>query len=72
MGICLRIKGVVNIEYEIGTADFFHCFFSTICYHLENKKWGSKYPVTMNNLYEGKFKCQYISIAINELNSIKG
>lgn len=71
MAICLRIKGALNIIYEIGTADFFHCFFSNISYYLENKKWGSKYPVIMTNLYEGKLKRQYINSAINELNDIQ-
>lgn len=40
--------------YPIGSADFFHSFFSTICYNLEEKKWGSKYPHVMNRLYQGK------------------
>ena len=36
--------------YEIGTASFLHSFFSTVAYRLENNRWGSKFPVIMNEL----------------------
>ena len=28
--------------YPIGTSDFLHAFFSTVCGRLENGKWGSR------------------------------
>ncbi|EAH2267933.1 hypothetical protein D4934_14810, partial [Listeria monocytogenes] len=28
--------------FSIGTSDFFHSFFSTVCVNLENMNWGSK------------------------------
>lgn len=52
---------------EIGGADFFYSFFSTICYNLENKVWGSKYPIIMNNLYEGRIKNNILTEAKDEL-----
>lgn len=48
--------------YEIGTGDFFNSWFSTINYHLENREWGAKYPVLMNDFYKGAV----------HLNSLKG
>ncbi|RYI28804.1 hypothetical protein EVU96_12790 [Bacillus infantis] len=40
--------------YELGHSDFIHSFFSTISYHLEEEGWGTKYPLLMNELYNGK------------------
>ena len=57
--------------YPIGTGDFFHSFFSTICYNLEHKIWGSKYPLIMNELYQGKVKCHDIKKIQKELFSIQ-
>lgn len=57
--------------FSIGTGDFFHSFFSTICGNLENMKWGSKYPIVMNNLYEGEISVKDIHEAQKELKTIK-
>jgi len=57
--------------YQVGTSDFLHAFFSTICFNLENKKWGSKYPYIMNKLYSYCLKYEDIDNAIIELNEIK-
>lgn len=57
--------------YQIGSADFLHSFFSTVAYHLENKKWGSRYPFIMNRLYQGELSAEEISSAINELEEIQ-
>ena len=50
--------------YEIGTGDFLHSFFSTVSYHLENKEWGTVYPVLMEKLYRG-------SVDTGELEELK-
>lgn len=57
--------------YPIGHGDFLHSFFSTVAYHLENKKWGSRFPVIMNELYQGKVSRGHIDKAIEELGIIK-
>lgn len=57
--------------YPIGEGDFFHSFFSTICVNLENSKWGSKYPILMNDLYQGNLNVSKIDKALNELSSIE-
>jgi len=57
--------------YQVGNGDFMHAFFSTICYHLEGKQWGSKYPHLMNELYQGRLKKNNLGKAIVELKDIK-
>lgn len=50
---------------------FCFLFFSTVAYNLENQKWGSRFPVIMNKLYQGELNSSYILEAINELEQIK-
>lgn len=38
-----------DIWNEFGDSDLLHAFFSTICYHLEDNNWGSKYPYVQKN-----------------------
>lgn len=57
--------------YQIGSGDFLHSFFSTVAYNLENKNWGSKFPVIMKKLYQGKIDAENIDLAIDELQQIK-
>ena len=57
--------------YQVGTSDFLHAFFSTICIRLENGKWGSVYPKLMNELYQGRLKNQDINEGMEELGRIK-
>lgn len=42
--------------FQVGTSDFLHSFFSTICIRLEHGKWGSVYPKLMEELYQGCLK----------------
>ena len=56
---------------QIGHGDFLHSFFSTVAYNLEDKKWGSRFPVIMNKLYQGKINREDIEKAIEELGIIK-
>lgn len=57
--------------FQIGSGDFLFSFFSTFAYNLENQKWGSKFPVIMNELYQGELNSTHIPEAINELEQIK-
>lgn len=57
--------------YQIGHGDFLHSFFSTVAYNLEDKKWGSRFPVIMNKLYQGKLNREDTDKAIEELSIIK-
>ncbi|MCG3671598.1 Imm70 family immunity protein [Aliarcobacter butzleri] len=42
---------VDSIWSEFGYSETLYSWFSTICYRLENSKWGSRFPVVMNNFY---------------------
>lgn len=57
--------------YSIGSPDFLHSFFSTICVNLENSNWGSRFSTLMKELYQGKLKHEKIDSAIRELNEIE-
>ena len=51
------------IWYEIGAASFLHSFFSTVAYNLEGGNWGTRFPVIMNELYQGKLtNAKFITI----------
>jgi len=55
----------------LGSGDFLYCFFSNICFHLENKRWGSKFPLLMNNLHNGKLELKDIEKAKEELKDVE-
>lgn len=57
--------------YSIGEPDFLHSFFSTICVNLESGDWGSKFPVLMNELYQGNLEFSKIDLALEELSKIE-
>lgn len=57
--------------FQIGSEDFLFSFFSTVAYNLENQKWGTKFPVIMNELYLGELNSSRIPKAIDELEQMK-
>lgn len=57
--------------FQIGSEDFLFSFFSTVAYNLENQKWGTKFPVIMNELYLGELNSSRIPKAIDELKQMK-
>lgn len=59
------------IWYEIGAASFLHSFFSTVAYNLECGNWGTRFPVIMNELYQGKLANADVPNAKAELNTIE-
>lgn len=50
--------------YQVGAASFLHAFFSTVCFRLENNKWGSRFPRLMNDLYGGRLRCRRVRRAL--------
>lgn len=66
--ICFRVG---NISYEIGTASFLYSFFSTVAYRLEKGRWGSRFPIIMNELYQGQLSFEKALVAKQELKQIK-
>lgn len=59
------------IWYEIGAASFLHSFFSTVAYNLESGNWGTRFPVIMNELYQGELTNANVPNAKVELNTIE-
>lgn len=57
--------------FQIGRADYFDSFFSTVAYYIEEKKWGSKYPLIMRTMYNGEIQPIDADLAINELKDIQ-
>lgn len=53
--------------YEVGTSSFLKSWFSTINFHLEKKKWGSRFPVIMNFLYQGEVSENLLSLLKDEV-----
>lgn len=60
---------VGSITDEIGTADFFHAFFSTVSARLEDR-WGARFPVLLNQLYQGSLPHSQAAAALGELAQI--
>jgi hypothetical protein len=60
-----------NINYEIGNFEFLFAFFSTVSHHLEKNSWGSRFPVLMNELYQGKVSPENLSILIQEIGIVQ-
>lgn len=56
--------------YPLGSEGLVHSFFSTVAYHLEENRWGSKYPSIMKELYHGQLH-NNIDHALRELADIK-
>ncbi len=68
----LRVFLWVDIKrYEIGSPAFFHCFFSTIAYRLENDAWGSVYPRLMLDFYTGRLRVADVPEALRELDAVQ-
>lgn len=57
--------------YQIGTGDFLYAFFSTVCFNLEGGNWGSRFPIIMNELYQGELSKDNIHKAMEELGIMK-
>ncbi|MCI8562829.1 MAG: hypothetical protein HFH69_04860 [Lachnospiraceae bacterium] len=57
--------------FQIGNGDFLYSFFSTVAYHLENENWGSRFPLVMNELYQGKLEAGDVDGAIREVLKIQ-
>lgn len=68
MAIGLKVK---FFWYQIGSGDFMFAFFSTVAHNLEKGNWGTRFPVIMNELYQGEIGVEKIDQALEELRTIK-
>lgn len=57
--------------YTVGTAGLLNSFFSTVFIRLENGNWGSRYPIIMNELYQGNVSVYNLKDCLLELQSIR-
>ena len=57
--------------FQVGTSDFLHSFFSTICIRLEHGKLGRVYPKLMGELYQGCLKNQDLNEGLEELRKVR-
>ncbi|QWX84611.1 immunity 70 family protein [Cellulophaga sp. HaHaR_3_176] len=57
--------------YEIGTSDFLISFFDTIEYRLTKGFFGKKYPIVLNEFYNGNLKYENLEKAERELKDIQ-
>ncbi len=68
MAVGIKVDGIID---EIGTADFFHAFFSTISRHLEPEGWGTEFPTLMKELYQGRLAVRDAPVALAELKNAR-
>lgn len=57
--------------FPLGTADLVSSFFYTIAWRLEQKRWGSRFPVIMGELYEGILPYERLKQASSEMELIQ-
>ncbi|HEL2575999.1 hypothetical protein HO483_10285 [Streptococcus suis] len=57
--------------YTVGSVGFLNSFFSTVFIRLENSKWGSRYPILMNELYYGRVSVYNLKDCLLELQNIR-
>ncbi len=67
MSVTLRLG---NALWEVGSADFFNSFFSTITHHLAPQGLGTRYPA-IENLYAGGLSAELARSARSELQDIR-
>jgi len=54
-------------QFTVGSAAFFHSFFSTVSVRLEGGVWGSRFPALMNELFQGRLSSARVPEATAEL-----
>ena len=54
MAMFLKLVSHGTILTEIGPGGLVHSLFSTIASRLEAGKWGSRFPMVMGDLYQGR------------------
>lgn len=68
MGVGLQVGSIVT---EVGNADFFYAFFSTVSARLEPKGWGTRFPLVITRLYQGTLPASDVPGALAELLEIR-
>ena len=58
-------------SHELGDEGLLNSFYSTVAVRLEDGKWGSRFPVIMNELSKKKLKYDRAAAALKELSVIE-
>jgi len=62
---------VEDQSYELGSPSFMRCFFSTVLVRLEQGRWGSRFPIIMNEFSMGGLAYEHADQAQNELIAVQ-
>jgi len=68
MTIGLKQGSVIT---EIGPGSILHALCSTIAVHLEGGRWGSRFPLLMEELYQGVLQARDVDAARAELIEVR-
>jgi hypothetical protein len=68
MAIGLRVRSNVWVT---GSQEFVHAFFSTIARRLESGRWGSRFPLLQDSLYQGELDPEEVAAARAELAAVR-
>lgn len=68
MGVCLYVG---QERFEVGSGSFLNSFFSTVGSRLEQSRWGSRFPVLQNQLFQGHLEFAHAAEALAELRSVR-
>lgn len=60
-----------RVETEVGSKELVHSLFSTVAVRLEGGKWGSRFPVVMNQLSKGSLTHEHCQAAMAEMKTIR-
>ena len=60
-----------SVVTEVGAGAILHGLFSSISANLEPGGWGTRFPVTLNRLYQGALPAAEAALALEELRTIE-
>jgi hypothetical protein len=64
MGVGIKVGSIVD---EIGDMEFLYAFFSTLNVRLEPWGWGTRFPILLQQLYQGHVTATDAAEALTEL-----
>lgn len=62
---------VEPFSFELLEIPLYRSFFDNVCFYLENKIWGSRFPIVMKNLYNGAVEVSNLKDLLKEIDIIQ-
>ncbi len=62
---------VEPFSFELLEIPLYRSFFDNVCFYLENKIWGSRFPIVMQNLYNGAVEVSNLKDLLKEIDIIQ-